>query len=117
MTKKILIVDDEADVRTFLGAVLKKNGYEAVVATNGAHAIEVARREKPSLIILDLLMPNQSGADFYRNLRREKDLSEVPIIVVSASAGRNLFVKNPAAVFDKPIDPDELISAIETALA
>lgn len=116
MSHKILVVDDEADVRRFLTAVLVKRGYETVVAADGREAFEVARRERPDLVILDLMMPNQSGTDFYRRLSKDPDLGRVPIIVVSGLAGRHLAVREPVAVFDKPIDPDEFGAAVDRAL-
>ena len=117
MSKKVLVIDDEADVRAFLTAVLKQGGYEALTATNGAEGLEVVRTERPDLVILDLMMPNQSGTDFHRKLSKDKDLGDIPIIVVSGLAGRHLAVKEPVAVFDKPIDPEEFLEAVQKALA
>ena len=117
MRKTILVVDDEADVRTFLTTVLQGADYETVTAEDGAQALEVARREKPDLVILDLAMPQQSGTDFYRKLSKDKELGHIPVIVVSGLAGRHLAVREPVAVFDKPIDPDAFLAAVEKALA
>jgi twitching motility two-component system response regulator PilH len=117
MSKKVLVIDDEADVRKFLTTLLEKNGYETRVASDGVEGLEVARQEGPDLVILDLLMPKQSGTDFYRKFTRDKNLEGVPVIVVSGLAGRNLAVPRPAAVFDKPIDPSAFIEAVEQALA
>ena len=116
MSKKVLVIDDEADVRAFLEAVLENGGYETVSAENGAQGLEVARAERPDLVILDLMMPNQTGTDFYRNLTKDKDLAEIPVIIVSGLAGRHLAVKEPVAVFDKPIDPEAFLAAVEQAL-
>jgi CheY-like chemotaxis protein len=116
MTKKILVVDDEADVRRFLTAVLEKKGHETLTAADGREALEIAEREKPNLVILDLQMPDQTGTDFYRRLKRNKEMKDIPIIVVSGLAGRHLAVSDPFAVFDKPIDPDEFTAAVERAL-
>jgi DNA-binding response OmpR family regulator len=116
MSHRILVVDDEPDVRTFLTAVLKKAGFETLVAADGREAFEIAESERPELIILDLQMPNQTGTDFYRRLLKHQELSQVPIIVVSGLAGRHLALREPFAVFDKPIDPDEFVTAVEKAL-
>ena len=113
MGKTVLVVDDEADVRTFLTAVLKKGGYEAVTACNGAEALEAVRDKKPDLVILDLQMPEKTGTEFYRHLTKDKSLSDIPIIVVSGLAGRHLAIRKPVAVFDKPINPDEFLEAVE----
>jgi CheY-like chemotaxis protein len=116
MGKTILIIDDEEDVRAYLTFILKKNGYKTVTAANGQEGLEVAKRERPDLVTLDLMMPNQSGTDFYRNLIKDGDLAETPIIVVSGVPGRHLAVKKPVAIFDKPIDPDDFLAAVSRAL-
>ena len=117
MKKKILVIDDEADIRSFFIAVLKKNGYDVTTAVDAVEGLKLATEKKPDLIVLDLLMPKQSGTDFYRKLKRHKELASVPVIVVSGLAGRNLAVPKPAAVFDKPVEPAEFIAAVEKALA
>ena len=116
MSKKILVIDDDADTVTYLTALLEDNGYTTVSATNGREGLEAIKREKPDLVSLDLQMPNQTGTDFYRNLVKDKELAKTPIIVVSGKAGRHLAVKNPAAVFEKPIDKDAFIAAVEKIL-
>jgi CheY-like chemotaxis protein len=116
MSHKILVVDDEADIRTYLTTLLEKHDYEVVTASDGVEALEIAKREKPDLVCLDLQMPNQTGTGFYRKLTRDKELGDTPVIVVSGLAGRDLAVTKPVAVFDKPIDPHALIAAIESAL-
>jgi CheY-like chemotaxis protein len=116
MGKKILVVDDEPDVRRFLTAVLEKRGYDTLTAADGREAYDVARRERPDLVILDLMMPNQTGTDFYRRLTKDEELLGTPIIVVSGLAGRHLALREPIAVFDKPIDPEEFGAAVDRAL-
>ena len=108
MAHTILVVDDEADVRAFLTAILAKEGYETVTAANGREALEIVRHTPPDLVILDLQMPQQTGTDFYRRLSQDRELRTIPIIVVSGLAGRHLAVSKPFAVFDKPIDPDKV---------
>jgi CheY-like chemotaxis protein len=116
MTKRVLVVDDEADVRRFLIAVLEKRGHETLTAADGREAFEIVEREHPDLVILDLQMPDQSGTDFYRRLAKHKALQDTPIIVVSGLAGRHLAVREPVAVFDKPIDPEEFGATVDRAL-
>jgi len=115
--KKILVLDDEKHIIIYLETLLRNKGYEAISASNVEEALEAARREKPDLVILDLMMPKQTGTDFARKIARDKELKHTPIIVVSALAGRELAVHKPVAVFDKPIDPDKFIAAVEKALS
>ena len=112
MKKKILVVDDEPDVRTYLKMLLNEAGFEVITAANGMEAFDQARRKKPGLIVLDLLMPKNTGIEFYRRMRKDKGLSETPVIIVSALASRNLAVKQAAAVFDKPVDPDAFLAEV-----
>jgi CheY-like chemotaxis protein len=114
MRRKILVVDEE-DVRDSDGGAVQAR-HDTVTAADGREALEVARRERPDLVILDLMMPNQSGTDFYRRLTREPDLDRTPVIVVSGLAGRHLALRAPFAVFDKPIDPEEFGAAVDRAL-
>ncbi|MFH1436872.1 MAG: response regulator [Pseudomonadota bacterium] len=115
--KKIMVVDDEEDQLDFYSMVLEDSGYEVITAKNGKEALDAARREKPDLVVLDLMMPNQTGTDFYRKLSREKELKDTPIIVVSALSYRYLAVKRAAAVFDKPVDREKFLEAVGKALA
>lgn len=117
MSYSILVIDDEADVRAFLSAVLRDAGYTVREADDGVMAYELARQQRPDLITLDLQMPNKTGTEFYRKLARDKQLRDVPVIVVSGLAGRHLAVKEPAAVFDKPIDPEEFLATVKQSLA
>ena len=116
MSKTVLIVDDEADVRTFLSAVLKKHGYRAITAENGVEGLKAARRDRPALVVLDLMMPKQSGPDFYRELSESGEFADTPIIVASGLAAREAVVDHAVAVFDKPINPNDFIAAVKKAL-
>ncbi len=116
MGKKVLVVDDEADIRMFLKKLLEKNGYEVITAENGLQGFDVAKADKPDLVSLDLQMPNKTGTDFYRRIAHDKELGDLPVIVVSGIPGRNLAVKKASAVFDKPINPDDYIEAVKKAI-
>lgn len=86
MAKKILVVDDKAELRTLLKAYLTQEGFEVVQAGDGRQALFIARHEKPDLIILDLMMPEMSGYEFMRHYSREAD---TPIIVLTAKVEEN----------------------------
>lgn len=116
MTKRVLVVDDEQDVQKFLSRLLRDHGYEVATASDGVEAMTAVQEQRPSLILLDLQMPRNTGTDFYRKVRNQKDLADVPIIVVSALAGRNVAVSKGVVVLNKPIDEAKLIEEVGRAL-
>ncbi len=82
--KKILIVDDEPDILEFLQYNLRKEGYEVVTANDGKSALVVAEREKPHLIVLDIMMPELDGVETCRLLRERKEFMHTPIAFLTA---------------------------------
>lgn len=80
----ILIVDDEEDLRNLVEINLRREGFETIQAADGATAIAMARAERPSLIILDMMLPDLSGTEVCRRLRAEAETRTVPIIILSA---------------------------------
>lgn len=129
MSKKILVVDDDPDVRLFTQTVLEENGYTPILAKNGAEGEEAVRKESPDLIILDVLMPKESGIRFYRNMKTGKDFKNIPIVMLSGIAEKSFLrsqkvltefggdpVPNPEAYLEKPVDGDVLADTIKTIL-
>jgi len=114
MSKNILVVDDERDVRDFLADLLRDQGYNVRTAADGIEAMEMIKREKPDLILLDLMMPKETGTDLYRKIHRKKEFEEVPVIVISGLPGRYVAVSKSVPVFDKPIDEEGLIKEIKS---
>ena len=117
---KILIVDDEPDIVEFLKYNLKKEGFNVVVAHDGRNAIEVANRENPDLIILDIMMPELDGVETCRQLREQKKFQQTPIAFLTA---RDEDFSQIAALdvggddyITKPIKPRVLISRIQALL-
>ena len=113
MGKKILVVDDELDVITYLKVFLEKNGYEVVTASDGDEGLKVAEKEKPDLVTLDIMMPKETGVRFYRRAKKDEALASIPIIVISGMSGRHLAVPKPEAVFEKPVDTSQLLETIQ----
>ena len=117
---KILIVDDDQDIRRLLAIRLKSLGHEAVFASDAISAVNQARREQPDLIILDLMMPAGDGYVVMERLKAMPALEGIPVIVVSAldplSQQDKLAESSAAAYFQKPYDHDELVTAIQRAL-
>ena len=127
--KKILIIDAERSVLTYLETLLQDNGYETVCAENGRVGFEKAKSEKPDLVCLDITMPEESGIRFYRNLKEDPELTATPVVIVTAVTGdggdpepfRKFIstrkqVPAPEAFFSKPIDRDEFVAAVAKIL-
>jgi CheY-like chemotaxis protein len=116
MKKNILVVDDEADVVEFLTTLLEDNGYQTRSATNGIEAMDRVRDRTPDLILLDLQMPEETGTGFYRKIRDRRELKDIPIIIVSGLAGRNVAVSPSVCVLDKPLDPSRILEEVRKAV-
>src|SRR5688572_28421222 len=118
--KKILIVDDDADMRRGLSARLKANGYDTAFAGDAVLAASIAIKEKPDLVLLDLGLPGGDGAVVLQRLQNLAPMSGVPVIIVSArdavNQGPALLAAGAHSYFQKPIDIDGLMSAISNAL-
>ena len=122
--KRILVVDDEADVRNFLKAALIEAGFEVITAEDGFLALEEVKKQLPDLISLDLVMPKKSGAKFYHELTKKKEWSKIPIIIVTGHARddlgkadlKELTMSGPGVYLEKPVKPDNYIAAIKSIL-
>ena len=120
MSKRILVIDDEADIRMYLSTLFQDNGYEVITANNGKEGFEKAVAEKPDLITLDITMPEESGVRAYRGLLDDEATKEIPIIIITGvSIDFKKFietrkqVKPPVAYFEKPIDRDALLEKVK----
>lgn len=115
MPKKIMIIEDDPAIVKYLQAVFSDNGYATCAATSTEEALEVVRKEKPDLITLDLELPGEWGPRFYRKLRKDKDLRDTPIIVISGIDGDHA-VKDAIAFIPKPFDPERLIGIVKNTI-
>ncbi len=117
MAKKILVVDDEKRIVEILQAYLERDGYRVIAAYDGRSALELARSNSPDLIILDLMLPEVSGWDVCRELRRESD---VPIIMLTArddTTDKIIGLELGADDYvTKPFEPKEIISRARAVL-
>jgi CheY-like chemotaxis protein len=98
---KILVVDDEPDVLTYLTAVLEGDGAAVVQAIDGGQALELARKEKPDLITLDLSMPGFDGGQVFEVLRKDPELSTVPVCIITGKPELRRLI------YDRPVPPPE----------
>jgi len=126
MSKRVLCVDDDPDIRLFVVTVLEENGYTPLTATNGEEGLEIIKKERPDLVTLDVLMPRQSGIKMYRELRTDESLKNIPVILLSGIARRTFLrsqealtefgsdnVPEPEAYMEKPVEPEELADMIK----
>ena len=113
---KILVVDDSPTERWFLSDLLSKAGYQVSIAVNGGEALEKARSERPGLIVLDIVMPGQSGFQITRTLSRDPATAGIPIILCSsknAETDRIWGLRQGASDYvTKPVRPDELLARV-----
>jgi DNA-binding response OmpR family regulator len=117
---KILIVDDDPDLRRGLNLRLRANHYETAYATDGFSAIAMAQKERPDLIILDLGLPAGDGFVVLERLQQNANLSCIPVIILTArdpqSSREQSLRAGATAFFQKPVDNSRLLSAIRTTL-
>jgi CheY-like chemotaxis protein len=128
MAKKILVIDDEPDMVTFLSTLLKDNGYEILTAFDGDEGLHKAKNEKPDLVSLDLLMPNKTGIKMFRELRRDPEISAIPVVIVTGFATDDTpnmdfkkwiherSIRPPEAYIEKPVETEVLLKEIKRIL-
>jgi CheY-like chemotaxis protein len=115
MAKKILIIDDDPIIVDYLVALFQDNGYETCTASSGTEGMDILRKEKPDLITLDLQMPEEWGPRFYRKLRKNKELKDIPVIVVTGIDGTHA-IKDAVGVIRKPFDPAKLLGMVKKTI-
>jgi Response regulators consisting of a CheY-like receiver domain and a winged-helix DNA-binding domain len=126
---RVLVVDDEMHLRLFIKAVFESAGYETATARDGGEGLEKARSFKPDLVSLDLMMPNQGGIRFLTELRRDPELRDTKVLVVSAiedetfrhslallAAGPGPATAGPDGYVEKPPTPQRLLREAERIL-
>jgi DNA-binding NarL/FixJ family response regulator len=119
--KKILVIEDEPEMRRNITALLRYKGYQAVAAENGRLGVEMARRERPDLILCDVMMPELDGYGVLRELQADANLALIPFIFLTAKgekddhrSGMNLGADD---YLTKPIANNDLVQAIEARLS
>lgn len=127
--KKVLIVEDEMDMRVFIKTLLETNGYKPIIAQDGQEGRQKAAAEKPDLVLLDIMMPKEGGVQFYREIKTDPSMKEIPVIVISAiskktflhsqkmlDAARGQSLPEPEGYIEKPPEPDKLLEEIKRVL-
>jgi CheY-like chemotaxis protein len=125
MAKKILVVDDDPDLSTYMSTLLVDNGYEVITAKDGNEGLEKVRSEKPDAITLDLLMPEKTGMKMFRELRKDEALKNTPVIMVTGISDeyqafaefKNFLAKmkmpGPEAYLEKPINKEDYLATVQ----
>ena len=121
----VLIVDDEPDIHAFVKAALEADGYGFLDAADGEIGLELARSERPDLIILDVQMPKKGGFTVFGELRGDEATRDIPVVMLTAVSERvglaysgddmgQMYGSEPNAFIDKPVDPDTLRGTVRT---
>ena len=127
--RKILVVDDELDMRVYISTVLETSGYRAIVTKNGREGVEKAIETEPDLIVLDVMMPGECGVLMYRTLKTDPKLKKIPVVMLSAVKKEIFFhylkmlnvkiennISEPEAYLEKPPDHEDLLKVIKKLL-
>ncbi len=120
MTHKILIADDEPNIVISLEYLMKREGYEVIVARDGTQALETILRERPSLVLLDVMMPGKTGFDVCQELRALPDFKDLPIVMLTAKGRDTDIAKGLAmgatAYLAKPFSTKEIAAKVRELL-
>lgn len=118
---RVLIVDDNSDLRAYVSRILRQEGYQIRIARNGAEGFEVAQEYRPQLIVADLMMPEVSGLDMIRMIRDTEQLKGTPIILLTAKADEATRIEGTEqgadAYLSKPFNDRELLAEVRNLLA
>lgn len=119
---KVLIVDDEIDMRIFVSTLFATNGYKPVTTRDGGSGLRKAREILPDIIVLDVMMPGEGGVKMYQDLKTDAALKHIPVIMLSAVARKTFYhylkmlevqsdgtLPGPDAYMEKPPEAQELI--------
>jgi CheY-like chemotaxis protein len=126
--KTILVVDDEPNVRNYLRAVLEDADFNVLTAADGEEALRIIREKRPDFISLDLVMPRRSGQKVLYELKKDKELSRIPVLIVTAHAKtemgkgqvedliKDAALSGPGLYLEKPVSPSAYVRCVQRAL-
>lgn len=118
--ERLLVVEDEADIRQLVRYHLQQEGFKVFEAENGEAALDLVRKEKPNLIVLDLMLPGLSGLEFCRMIRQDGQTQHIPILMLTAKAGEADRVVGLEMGADdyliKPFSPREMVARVKAVL-
>jgi CheY-like chemotaxis protein len=126
--KTVLVVDDEPNVREYLAQILRDAGFTVLTAGDGLEALALIRERRPDFISLDLVMPRMSGHKLLYELRKDRELSRIPVVIVTAHAQdemghrdlddlmRNRVIQGPGVYLEKPVSARAYVRCVQRAL-
>ncbi len=120
--RKVVCVEDEPEIIDLIRLILGRKGFDLIGATGGLEGLDAIRREKPDLVLLDLMMPDMDGWEVYQQMKADPDLKHIPVIVVTAKAQSidkilGLHIAKVDDYVTKPFGPQELLQSVERVLA
>ena len=120
--KRLVYVEDEQEMIDLVRLILTRRGYEVVGANGGREGLDTIRREKPDLVLLDLMMPDMDGWDVYQQIKADENTRDIPVIVVTAKAQSidkvlGLHIAKVNDYISKPFSPQEPIDSVEKVFA
>ncbi len=118
---KIVIAEDEPDIRELIAFTLRFAGHEVITGSNGEEGYQLAKTERPDLVMLDVRMPKLTGYEACKRIKSESELTNIPVIFLSAKGQDNEIEQGLAAGAEeyllKPFAPDQLVDRVKTVLA
>ena len=112
----VLVVDDDEDMRFLVTTALECSGIAVAEASNGQEALDSVHQTRPAVVLLDLMMPVMSGAEFLEALRSDERYGDVPVLLLTAWPEQAAHVKGVQGIVQKPLDVDELIDVTSRML-
>lgn len=119
--KRVLCIEDEAEMIDLIRLILGRRGFEVKGANGGLEGLEMIRKEKPDLVLLDLMMPDMDGWEVYQQMKADEATRDIPVIVVTAKAQSidkvlGLHIAKVDDYIAKPFSPQELLASIDNVL-
>jgi two-component system, OmpR family, response regulator VicR len=121
-TKKIVYIEDDAELAKLVELILQKEGYIVKVAFDGQEGLEMVRNEHPDLILLDLMIPLVDGWDVYKHIQGNEEIRNIPVIILTAKSQSidrvlGLHIAKVEDYISKPFHPDNLLKSVKNALS